>query len=307
MLKNLNPRVTYVIPTYNHSQFILPAIESIIDQTYQNIELLIINDGSTDNTEEIVSKIFTKCENRFTRFKFISRENKGLVKSLNEGLNWAEGEYFCMLASDDILLPAKTEIMIDLISNAHPDIVACFAAMKIIDSDSKCIGKHSPKAGIYDFSDIIMKRAPYSAPTQIIRTSELRLVGGYDENLKFEDWAILLALTQEGKKIQVSNQVVSLYRRHSDNISKQVRENHSYRLQVLKKYADHYLYRKATARVLAGHASEIADISSRDACITLYRAWKKNWTIIFDKKFRRGTNDMTISFIKLAITKILQK
>ena len=233
MLKNLNPRVTYVIPTYNHSQFILPAIESIIDQTYQNIELLIINDGSTDNTEEIVSKIVTKCENRFTRFKFISRENKGLVKSLNEGLSWAEGEYFCMLASDDILLPAKTEIMIDLISNAHPDIVACFAAMKIIDSDSKCIGKHSPKAGIYDFSDIIMKRAPYSAPTQIIRTSELRLVGGYDENLKFEDWAILLALTQEGK-IQVSNQVVSLYRRHPDNISKQVRENHSYRLQVLK-------------------------------------------------------------------------
>ena len=148
-----------------------------------------------------------------------------------------------------------------------------------------------------------MKKAPYSAPTQIIRTAELRLIGGYDENLLFEDWAILLALTKNGKKIEVIDEVVSLYRRHSSNISKQIINNHLYRLQVLNNYKDHKLYPRACARVLAGHASEIAGTSYKDAFASLRLALKKYKPIISDKKFIRGTADMLKSFIKSKFTK----
>lgn len=304
MRDSSKPLVTYVVPTYNHSRFIIEAIESIIAQTYENIELIVINDGSTDDTVETISNITKKCSERFVRFNFISRHNKGLVPSLNEGLKWSNGEFFSMLASDDKLLPNKTKIMVDLILNSGPEVVAGFAGMKIIDADSNYVGTHNTRAGTYGFDDLIMKKAPYSAPTQIIRISELRLIGGYDENLLFEDWAILLALTKNGKKIHVIDEVVSLYRRHSSNISKQIINNHSYRMQVLNKYKDHKLYPRASARVLAGHASEIADTNYKDALVSLGLALKKYKPIMSDKKFIRGTADMLKSFIKTKFAKI---
>ena len=176
--------------------------------------------------------------------------------------------------------------------------------MEIIDADGNHIGTHHTRAGTYNFDDILMKKAPYSAPTQIIRTNELRLIGGYDEDLIFEDWAILLALTKNGKKIQVIDEVVSLYRRHSSNISKQIINNHSYRMQVLNIYKDHKLYPRASARVLAGHASEIAGTNYKDALVSLGLALKKYRPIISDKKFIRGTADMLKSFIKTKFAKI---
>lgn len=290
--------VTYVIPTYNHAHYLQEAIESLVKQTYDNIELIIINDGSTDDTEQVVEKIKNKCLNRFVRFKFVSRTNKGIVRSLNEGLEWSKGEFFSMLASDDVLLPNKTSLMVELLSNASRQIVAGFAGMEIINSNSKSVGNFLPNAGVYDFEDIFLKRAPYSAPTQMIRTKALKSLGGYDEELKFEDWAILLDLTFGGSQIQVITDVVAKYRRHSTNISKQIINNHAYRMKVLQKFRHHELFNEASARVLAGHASEIASIDHKKAFSSLILAIAHNRRIIFDKKFIRGSSDTIKAKIK---------
>lgn len=111
----MNPLVTIVIPSYNHSKYVINSIQSIIDQDYDNIELLVIDDGSTDNSVEVISNFIecNKISDRFYRFKFIHRENKGLCATLNEGLKWSNGLYFSPFASDDIALPYKISYLVE--------------------------------------------------------------------------------------------------------------------------------------------------------------------------------------------------
>ncbi|EPK1752121.1 glycosyltransferase family 2 protein, partial [Acinetobacter baumannii] len=94
------PLVSIVIPCYNHVDYVQDCIQSIIDQTYQNIELIIIDDGSKDESVLKINEMLKKCENRFSRFEFRHRPNKGLSATLNEALEWCQGEYFATLASD---------------------------------------------------------------------------------------------------------------------------------------------------------------------------------------------------------------
>lgn len=112
-LSSAVPLVSVCIPVYNHAGFVAECIESVIAQTYPNIELIIIDDGSTDLSYEIVERYIESCKNRFCRFKVISRPNVGVSETLNEGLSWAEGKYFCGLASDDVMFPDKTKVLIE--------------------------------------------------------------------------------------------------------------------------------------------------------------------------------------------------
>ena len=94
MKENNQPLVSVVIPCYNHEQFVQDSIQSVIDQTYRNIELIIIDDGSKDGSVEKIQEMVDICEQRFTRFEFRSRPNKGLSSTLNEALEWCKGKYF---------------------------------------------------------------------------------------------------------------------------------------------------------------------------------------------------------------------
>ncbi len=94
-MKRVNdmPLVSMVIPAYNHSAYIRQSIAAIIDQDYPNIELIIIDDGSEDDTVQRIEAEIPACVARFVRFEFRTRPNKGLTKTMNEAVEWAEGEY----------------------------------------------------------------------------------------------------------------------------------------------------------------------------------------------------------------------
>ncbi|WP_083829471.1 glycosyltransferase family A protein [Oceanimonas sp. GK1] len=100
---NNNPLVSVVIPCYNHAQFVQESIQSVIDQDYENIELIIIDDGSKDNSVEVIQEMIPACEERFKRFEFRHRPNKGLCATLNEGIGLAAGDIIGFCSSDDIL------------------------------------------------------------------------------------------------------------------------------------------------------------------------------------------------------------
>ena len=100
MLGIENPLVSVVIPCYNHEKFVQDCIQSVIDQTYPNIELIIIDDGSKDGSVEKIQEMIVACEQRFTRFEFRHRQNKGLSATLNEALEWCNGVYLSAIASD---------------------------------------------------------------------------------------------------------------------------------------------------------------------------------------------------------------
>jgi len=113
MQKNkLNPLITVIIPSYNHAQYILNAIESVKNQTYSNWELIIIDDGSTDNTHEVLESM----EKNEKIILILNKDNKRQSARLNQAIQLAKGQYISLLASDDWYLPTKLEKQINLFS-----------------------------------------------------------------------------------------------------------------------------------------------------------------------------------------------
>lgn len=213
------PLVSVVIPCYNHEKYVQDCIQSVIKQTYRSIELIIIDDGSKDNSVQKIQEMITKCQERFVRFEFRYRGNKGLSRTLNEAIDWCRGKYFCAIASDDKMLPAKTELQVQFLEN-HLDVVAVFGGINQINDNSEIVRAINPKAQYYVFDEIARFEHTLPAPTQMLRLEPLIKVGKYNPDIRLEDWYSYLKLTQDGSKIGVLEDIVCDYRRHEHNSSK---------------------------------------------------------------------------------------
>lgn len=136
MEEKLNPKITIIIPVYNGSNFIKQAIESAITQTYTNIEIIVINDGSTDNgkTAEIIKSFGDKI-------KYIEKENGGVASALNRGIKEATGEYISWLSHDDIYLPNKIEKEIEALNTLENKNTIIFSNFELINEKGEIFAK----------------------------------------------------------------------------------------------------------------------------------------------------------------------
>ena len=267
------PLVSVVIPCYNHEEFVQDSIKSIINQSYQNIELIIIDDGSKDFSVEKIEEMVTLCEKRFTRFEFRSRPNKGLSATLNEALEWCRGEYFSVHDSDDVLLKNKIKIQIDFL-NKNKSCVAVFGGEILIDENSNVIKRNIKKENKYNFNQILMLEHDLPCSTQLIRLKTLKKVGGYKEEVKIEDWYMWLLLAQEGEICYIPEIMVK-YRLHKNNTHKQTSLMHDSRIMILNYYKDHLLFDKAKKRILWINACEVGRISKRESLKNMMKILKE--------------------------------
>ena len=120
-----NELISVIVPAYNHENYIEECIDSIINQSYKNIELIILNDGSKDKTAEKIKLKSQECKIRFKRFVFIDKKNNdGVAKTLNKGCSIAEGKYLTICASDDSFVFNAFEIMYDFLENNQEYVLA---------------------------------------------------------------------------------------------------------------------------------------------------------------------------------------
>lgn len=246
-MKNNQPLVSVVIPCYNHERFVKDSIQSVIDQTYKNIELIIIDDGSRDDSVLMIKELTAVCKERFIHFEFRSRPNIGLGETLNEALSWCKGKYFSVIASDDQMLKDKTTIQVNFLER-NLEFVAVFGGVKVIDDNNKFIIERLNEDKQYSFKEIIMHEHDLPASTQMIRTMAIREVGGYDPSLVIEDWYMLLKLSMNSNIFYISY-VFCLYRQHNSNISKNLVEIQKGRLDVLYLFKDNKYYKMALQNV----------------------------------------------------------
>jgi alpha-1,3-rhamnosyltransferase len=126
------PLVSVIVPSYNHQQFITQCIESIMDQTYKNFELTVIDDGSTDDSPEILKRLKEKY-----KFNLVFQENIGLALTLNKGIqNYCNGKYYSSCSSDDFWPIDKLEKQVNFME-LHPEFPMCFGKKYVIDSNGK--------------------------------------------------------------------------------------------------------------------------------------------------------------------------
>jgi len=239
---NIRPLVSIVIPCYDHSEYVQQAIQSIIDQDYDNIELIIIDDGSSDKSVEKIQEMISACEQSFTRFEFRYRPNKGLCATLNEALEWCEGEFFSPLASDDIALPHKTSFLVDKIKDSSH--AAVFGLAEQFSNGEKVLKKLG-KGGSHHFKDLMFQKSIPAAPAGMLRTASLCKVDGYADDVKLEDWYMWLLLTSNNETLVSFNEIVVLYRSHERNTVKDVEGMYIKRFEVLNKFKKHTEYAEA--------------------------------------------------------------
>jgi alpha-1,3-rhamnosyltransferase len=256
-----DPLVSVVIPCYNHARYVRECILSVIEQAYKNIELIVIDDGSKDTSVHVIEGMRDLCEARFTRFKFIPRENRGLCNTLNQALEWCEGEYYAALASDDVWLPFKLEKQVEYLE-AHPEVVAVFGGVTLIDENG-CILRKVEKPGSFGFREIFLNRYFLPTPTALVRRLELLAIG-YDPLIKIEDWNMWLKLSKRTKRQLVSlRESVTLYRQHGDNMSGDARMMYTEGLKILSQFSDDVDYEQALAEYELAIGGVLALIDKR--------------------------------------------
>jgi alpha-1,3-rhamnosyltransferase len=209
-------KVTVVVPSYNHEEYIGQCLNSIINQTLKPSQLLVIDDGSKDNSVKTIEKILQNCP---FPYDFYVRENKGLCKTLNEGLEKSTGDFFAYLGSDDIWLPNFLENRTNSLLK-NPSGVLAFGHCHIINLNNEVIGNTVDLAN-YDFPttrEMLLYGFPPSSPTVVYRKKFLEK-HQWNPNIKLEDYDLYLRLCAEGDFI-FEPTALSAWRIHDFNTSR---------------------------------------------------------------------------------------
>jgi alpha-1,3-rhamnosyltransferase len=243
------PLVTAVIPVYNHERYVVESIKSLLRQPYGNIELIIINDGSNDRSHEMILSCIDECKRRFVRFEYINRENTGLSATLNEALGMARGVYFTALASDDIALPDKIEVLVNTLEAQGPTYAAAFGDALFIDDNGQqvqldqkeqvCLDNNPTTFATYlDFRTLhgtvldyrsndfgsyttLLSHNYLPAMSNIVRTELIRQVDGWTNGNASEDWEMWRKLSKMYKFAYV-DRPLACYRWHTSNSVKAI-------------------------------------------------------------------------------------
>lgn len=205
------PRISVLMPAYNSEMYIAESIESVLNQTYTDFELIIINDGSTDNTARIIRK-YAKSDRRI---KFINNtRNRGLIAVLNQGLGLCTGEYIARMDSDDISLPTRFARQIEYM-DGHPECGVLGTWFEIFGKWTHVV-RHPTRIKLLNF----LGDEHVGHPTVMLRKSIIDKYGfRYDANYKhaedFELWSRMVLVTE----IHNIPQILLRYRWADGNIS----------------------------------------------------------------------------------------
>ncbi|NNL54778.1 MAG: glycosyltransferase family 2 protein [Woeseia sp.] len=225
------PLITVRIPAYNHEQYVCSALDSVKRQEYGNIEIVIIDDGSTDNTAARISE-WIESNGGDIKVVFRSRKNRGVSATINELVDMSNGDYLVGLASDDELLPESIVRRYEYLKR-HPHKMAVFGDSIVVDAD----GKKIFDSGIADLhggdkekygTDTGLKREIIqnwsTTGSCIMMRRALHDRFQYDESLTVEDRDFYLQMVSEGL-LGFIDHPVSAYRMHETNASVQGKDN----------------------------------------------------------------------------------
>ncbi len=191
------PLVTVVTPAYNVGKYVGEAVDSVLRQTFRNFEYLLVDDGSADDTVQVV-----KAHGRHDpRLRLIQLAHGGLSAARNTGIREARGRYIALLDGDDRWRPKFLERQVGLIKSLHAEVGMVFCRTRSILENGMLAKIHWQRAGSYDFDDFLVRNNPAgNGSSVLIRASCFADVGGFDESMSFaEDLDMWLRITEHSQ------------------------------------------------------------------------------------------------------------
>lgn len=207
--------ISVIIPVFNCGDFLCKAIDSILVQTLQNTEIVVIDDGSTDRTADICLKYNDKI-------RYFHQENRGVSSARNLGLKQSLGEFIIFLDADDILLPNSLELLRKSLEKQNESMITIGLSQEIVKENTLWKSHKNPYRGAY-------------LSATMFRKEIFKIVGRFDENLNIgEDIDLFFRLRELQIPIAYLDQVILLYRRHENNSSKAAIDVHKSLLKACR-------------------------------------------------------------------------
>lgn len=213
------PKVSVIIPTYNYGHFLGEAIQSVLDQTFQDWELIVVDDGSTDNTREVVAAFADP------RIRYVYQENRGNPAARNAALKLAAGEYIACLDADDMWFPEMLQKLVAQLDSLPPTVGLVYSDVYLFNNEDGAIirrflqGRRPPQGRIFDH--LLDTDGWFISDTgSLIRREVFERVGLYDESLlRYQDWEMWVRIAA-AYEVAALDEPLARCRRHSGNATK---------------------------------------------------------------------------------------
>jgi len=275
------PLVTVYITNFNYGKYIKQAIESLLNQTLQNFELIIIDDGSTDNSKEIIE---TYASNN--KIQIIYQQNKGLNITNNVALKIASGKYIMRLDADDYLENNALQVMSEILE-ADETLGLVFPDYYLVDEDGNIL--HTEQRHSFE-KDVTLLDSPAHGACTMIRKSFLQTLGGYDEQFKCQDGYDLWVRFTAKYKVTNVNKTLFFYRKHGSNLTTNEDKILATRIAIKEKFIfQNFNSKPDTIAIIPVRGSKF-----KPNDITFF---KLNNKYILDLKIEAALNSKTISKI----------
>lgn len=230
-----DPAATVIITTYNRRDLIQVAIASVLEQSFTDFELLVVDDGSTDDTAAVVGQIGDP------RIRYIHQENAGLAAARNTGLRLARGEYIAFLDDDDAYLPDKLRVQVAAMRD-HPEVGLVSGGWIYVDEQGACLSENRPWQWRPRLDlDTWLVACPVITCSVLVKRAWLNRIGGFDESISrarlgAEDWDAWLRLAHAGCPMMWVQSLVCAYRVQEGTMSRDAWRHRQGMLRVLEKF-----------------------------------------------------------------------
>lgn len=232
----MQPKLSVIIASYNHQDYIAETLRSLERQTFQDFEIIMVDDGSTDKTVEVAKNVQSRAQ-------IFTQENQGVVAARNRGVNLAKGKYICFVDSDDVVLPQRFEKQVSLFED-DTELGLVYADALIIDSQGENIGKFSDVYPVVPGDAAQMLAMHYCFTpmiTVMVRADVFLKTGPFEKPGPISDYMKWIEVTHISK-VHYAREPLGCWRRHQASTSKQANKVKSYAKtraaikRILKKY-----------------------------------------------------------------------
>ncbi len=278
------PRVSVVIPTYNSAAFVREAIQSVLGQTYSDLEIIVIDDGSTDDTERVVRSFGD-------RVFYVRQENNGAGAARNQGIKKSQGSYVAFLDSDDLWLPGKLEEQIPLLDR-DPELGLVYSDWAVVPEQGEAQPSYLqnlPAASGYVFDRLVQCGFILTSGT-VVRRSCLDDVGYFDEALSIaQDYDLWLRICYRWK-VALVNKPLAIKRNRDGNLSSNLPKTAAERIVLFEKALKTFPDMSRSRRRLVRHqlAMNYWDVAYDDFDRMLFKDARKNFLLSLTYDWRNG-------------------
>jgi alpha-1,6-rhamnosyltransferase len=278
------PLVSVLMPCYNYACYVGDAIRSVLAQDYPNLELIIVDDGSSDDSPAVITDALqNRALGHHVHAHFIQQLNAGVSAALNAALAQAKGTYIATFDADDLMAAGRLSKQVHYLM-AHPE-VGCLGGRTIrIDHDGQPLPSKTKRRPVerYDFAKALASALVVGGNIAVYRRDAIDRAGAYDPAIRIQDFQMTLKVAQAGYFIDILPDVVTLYRKHGASLSSDYKSEYAYGLDVIAPYSSHPAYQSARARLVtkALRAACTEDKRYAWALVRQVPLWHWDWQLV---------------------------